>query len=413
MIEVLKGMKDRVKEEAKMMEYLYEKSSNIFKRYGYERVITPLLESYGLFKRSVGDDTDIVSKEMYELKDKGGRHLALRPEGTAGVVRCYLEQGFHKSNPNVKWYYQGSMYRYEAPQKGRYREFNQIGIEAFGVKEPLLDAEIIKMACDFLEEIGINNTIVEINNIGDKEERENYVQDLKEYLSNHLEVLSHESKKRFEKNPLRILDSKELNDIEVIKNAPKLYDYLNSENKKYFDDVLKYLSILGVEYKINHNLVRGLDYYSSTVFEIKSQELGSQSTIIGGGRYDRLLYILGKANIPAIGFAMGVERLMLLLDKEKFNLYLENNKKYYAIYFDETKEYMLNNIIELRNKGYQVEYDYSVKGFSNQMKKADKLGFKKVIIFGEDEMKENKITVKNFVDSIQETVTLEEFIERR
>lgn len=411
MIEILKGMKDRIFDDAEKMEYIYNISKQVFKNYGYTKIQTPILESIDLFKRGVGEETDVVSKEMYEFIDKGNRNVALRPEGTASVVRAYLEAGLHKSNPNIKWFYYGPMYRYEAPQKGRLREFYQIGVENFGTKTPVLDAEIIKMAIDILDRLNIKDLVVEINNIGETEERKKYLEDLVNYLKKYNNDLSEDSKKRLLTNPLRILDSKDLNDIKIVENAPKLYDYLNEENKKYFDEVINLLKLHKINVRRNDNLVRGLDYYSSTVFEIKSDKLGAQSTIIGGGRYDKLLDIVGNVKIPAIGFAMGVERLMLILDENK---YKQENKydKYFAVYNEKTRDYMLKIVNELRLQNISIEYDYNIKNFGNQLKKADKLGIKKVLIFGEDEMNKNIITLKNLELSTQETLTLEELLKK-
>lgn len=411
MIEILKGMKDRIFDDAEKMEYIYNISKQVFKNYGYTKIQTPILESIDLFKRGVGEETDVVSKEMYEFIDKGNRNVALRPEGTASVVRAYLEAGLHKSNPNIKWFYYGPMYRYEAPQKGRLREFYQIGVENFGTKTPVLDAEIIKMAIDILDRLNIKDLVVEINNIGETEERKKYLEDLVNYLKKYNNDLSEDSKKRLLTNPLRILDSKDLNDIKIVENAPKLYDYLNEENKKYFDEVINLLKLHKINVRRNDNLVRGLDYYSSTVFEIKSDKLGAQSTIIGGGRYDKLLDIVGNVKIPAIGFAMGVERLMLILDENK---YKQENKydKYFAVYNEKTRDYMLKIVNELRLQNISIEYDYNIKNFGNQLKKADKLGIKKVLIFGEDEMNKNIIILKNLELSTQETLTLEELLKK-
>lgn len=410
MIEILKGMKDRIFDDAEKMEYIYDIAKQVFKNYGYSKIQTPILENIELFKRGVGEETDVVSKEMYEFIDKGGRNVALRPEGTASSVRAYIESGLHKSNPNVKWFYYGPMYRYEAPQKGRLREFYQIGVENFGTKSPVLDAEIIKMAVDILDRLDIKNLVVEINNIGETEERKKYLEDFVKYLKKYENDLSQDSKKRLITNPLRILDSKDLKDIKIVENAPKLYDYLNEENKKYFNDVIEILKSYGVDVRRNDNLVRGLDYYSSTVFEIKSDELGAQSTIIGGGRYDKLLEIVDNVKMPAIGFAMGVERLMIILDnkyKEKIK-----NDKYFAVYNEKTREYMLKIVDEMRKRDICIEYEYTVKNFGNQLKKADRLGIKKVLIFGEDEMNKNIITLKNLENSTQTTLTLQELLEK-
>ncbi|MFC2738404.1 MAG: histidine--tRNA ligase, partial [Leptotrichia wadei] len=236
MIAALKGMKDRYSDDVKKYDAIVDASKKVFGKYGFERIITPILEETELFRRGVGDETDVVSKEMYDFKDKGERDVTMRPEGTAGVVRAYLEAGFHKSSPIVKWFYNGPMYRYEAPQKGRMREFHQTGVEMFGVRSAYLDAEIIKMGCDFLEELGITGLVVEINSLGNVESRKKYIEDLKKFMFERLDKLSEDSQKRYEKNPLRALDSKDKGDQEEFKNAPKLYDYLDEESKKYFED---------------------------------------------------------------------------------------------------------------------------------------------------------------------------------
>ena len=315
MISVLKGMKDRHSDDVRKYDFIVDTAKKVFSKYGFERIITPILEETELFRRSVGDETDVVSKEMYEFKDKGNRSVSMRPEGTAGVVRAYLEAGLHKSDPIVKWFYNGPMYRYEAPQKGRYREFHQVGAEIFGIRSPYLDAEIIRMGCEFLEKLGITGLTVEINSLGNIESRKKYIEDLKAFMAERLDKLSEDSKKRYGKNPLRALDSKDKGDQEQFKDAPKLYDYLDEESKKYFEDTKKYLELLNIKYVENPKLVRGLDYYSDTVFEIKSDKLGAQATVLAGGRYDRLLEILDNVKIPAIGFAAGMERIAMLMDE--------------------------------------------------------------------------------------------------
>ena len=336
MINVLKGMKDRYFDDVKKYDFIVDTAKKVFTKYGFERIITPILEETELFRRSVGDETDVVSKEMYDFKDKGERNVTLRPEGTAGVVRAYLEAGLHKSDPVVKWFYNGPMYRYEAPQKGRYREFHQIGAEIFGIRSPYRDAEVIKRGCEFLEKLGRTGLTVELNSLGNLESRKKYIDDLKEFMAQRLDKLSEDSKKRYEKNPLRALDSKDKGDQEQFKDAPKLYDYIDEESKKYFEDTKRYLEILGVKYVENPKLVRGLDYYSDTVFEIKSDKLGAQATVLAGGRYDRLLEILDNVKIPAIGFAAGMERAAMLMDE---SLIVQKEEKIYIVYFDETKGY--------------------------------------------------------------------------
>ena len=408
MVNILKGMKDRYFEDAKKYDFIVETAKNVFEKYGYERIITPILEETELFRRGVGDETDVVSKEMYDFKDKGNRDVTMRPEGTAGVVRAYLEAGLHKSDPIVKWYYNGPMYRYEAPQKGRFREFHQMGTEMFGVRNPLLDAEIIKMGCEFLEKLGIKDLVVEINSLGNIESRKKYIEDLKQFMFERLDKLSEDSKKRYEKNPLRALDSKDKGDQEQFINAPKLYDYLDEESKGYFEKTKKILEQLGVNYVVNDKLVRGLDYYSDTVFEIKSNKLGSQATVLGGGRYDRLLEILWNAKVPAIGFAAGMERIAMLMDE---SLIENKDEKIFVIHFNDTQDYFVKIISKLRENGIKINFDYNPKSFGAQMKKANKINAEYVLILGEEEQNKNVITMKKFSTGEQKEYTFEEILE--
>ena len=407
MISVLKGMKDRHSDDVRKYDFIVDTAKKVFSKYGFERIITPILEETELFRRSVGDETDVVSKEMYEFKDKGNRSVSMRPEGTAGVVRAYLEAGLHKSDPIVKWFYNGPMYRYEAPQKGRYREFHQVGAEIFGIRTPYLDAEIIRMGCEFLEKLGITGLTVEINSLGNIESRKKYIEDLKAFMAERLDKLSEDSKKRYEKNPLRALDSKDKGDQEQFKDAPKLYDYLDEESKKYFEDTKKYLELLNIKYVENSKLVRGLDYYSDTVFEIKSDKLGAQATVLAGGRYDRLLEILDNVKIPAIGFAAGMERIAMLMDE---NLIGNKENGVYIVYFDDTKEYFIKTLEELRKNDIKASFDYNPKSFGAQMKKANKINAEYVLILGEEEQKENVVTLKKFSTGEQEKYSLDEVI---
>lgn len=408
MISVLKGMKDRHSDDVRKYDFIVDTAKKVFSKYGFERIITPILEETELFRRSVGDETDVVSKEMYEFKDKGNRSVSMRPEGTAGVVRAYLEAGLHKSDPIVKWFYDGPMYRYEAPQKGRYREFHQVGAEIFGIRSPYLDAEIIRMGCEFLEKLGITGLTVEINSLGNIESRKKYIEDLKAFMAERLDKLSEDSKKRYEKNPLRALDSKDKGDQEQFKDAPKLYDYLDEESKKYFEDTKKYLELLNIKYVENSKLVRGLDYYSDTVFEIKSDKLGAQATVLAGGRYDRLLEILDNVKIPAIGFAAGMERIAMLMDE---NLIGNKENGVYIVYFDDTKEYFIKTLEELRKNDIKASFDYNPKSFGAQMKKANKINAEYVLILGEEEQKENVVTLKKFSTGEQEKYSLDKVIE--
>ncbi len=407
MINALKGMKDRYSDEIKKYDYIIKMAEKTFKKCGFNKIITPILEETDLFKRGVGDETDVVSKEMYTFIDKGERSVTLRPEGTASAVRAYLEAGLHKSDPTVKWYYYGPMYRYEAPQKGRMREFHQIGTEVFGIRNPYLDAEIIKMGVDFLKSVGIVDIFVEINSLGNLTSRSKYINELKKFIETRIDNICNNCKTRYKKNPLRVLDCKNKSCQEQYKEAPIIYDFLDEESKDYYENVKKYLDILEVKYRENFKLVRGLDYYSDTVFEIKSDKLGAQSTILAGGRYDRLLTILGDIDMPGIGFAAGVDRISLLIDENRIK---ENEEKVYMIYFDETKEYAVKIINKLREKGIKIDFDYNVKSFQAQMKKANKINSKYILIAGTDEMEYNKITIKNFETGKQDLLSLEEII---
>lgn len=409
MIKALKGMKDRYFEDVRKYDYIIDSAKNVFSKYGFEKIITPIVEETELFERGVGEETDVVSKEMYTFPDKAGRSITMRPEGTAGIVRAYLQAGLYKSNPVVKWYYHGPMYRYEAPQKGRYREFHQVGAEVFGIRDAFLDAEVIKMGCEFLEKTGIKNLTVEINTLGNSESRQRYTAELRKFIEERLDKLCDNCKNRYKKNPLRVLDCKSETCQEQYKNAPFLKDFLDEESRTYYEDLKKYLELLDVNFVENNRLVRGLDYYSDTVFEIKSENLGAQSTVLGGGRYDKLLEILGDIQMPGIGFAAGTERIALLMGEEGME---EEEKPVYVVYFPETKDYTLNVIKTLRENNIKVEFDYEMKSFKSQMKKAGKLGSKYVIIIGEDERAENKAVLKNFDTGVQEKLEIEKVIER-
>ena len=409
MIQILKGMKDRFFEDVRKYDYIIDTAKSVFSKYGFEKIITPVVEATELFERGVGEETDVVSKEMYTFLDKSERSITLRPEGTAGVVRAYLQAGLHKSDPVVKWYYFGPMYRYEAPQKGRYREFHQMGTEVFGIRNPLIDAEIIKMGCEFLETAGIKNLVVEINSLGNTESRKRYTDDLRKFIESRLDKLCHNCKTRYSKNPLRVLDCKSESCQEQYKDAPILTDYLDEESRNYYEETKKYLTKLNVNFVENNRLVRGLDYYSDTVFEIKSENLGAQSTVLAGGRYDKLLTILGDVEIPGIGFAAGMERIALLLDETNIK---EDTKGVFVTYFEETKDYALEVIQKLRENGIKVNFEYETKSFKAQMKKAGKLDSKYVIIIGEEEVQENKIVLKDFSTGEQEKLDIDKVIER-
>lgn len=400
-MQILKGMKDIYSTEIDKFDHIIAKAENIFKKYGFSKIITPIAEELDLFKRAVGDETDVVSKEMYDFVDKGNRHIALRPEFTAGVARAYIDAKMY-AFPLTKLYYYGSVYRYEAPQKGRQREFNQIGVECFGLKSAFLDAHIIYVASVFLNELGFNDLEVQINTLGNIESRKKYIKVLQDYLIQNFDKLSENSKIRTYKNPLRVLDSKE--DDEIVKNAPKIFDYLDEESSIYFNDLIKNLESFNIKFTINEKLVRGLDYYNDTVFEIKSNKLGAQSTVLAGGRYDRLLDILSNKSVPAFGFACGLERLSILLDTNNLPT---KKPKIYIVYFENTKKYLYNVLEQLNSLDYEINFEYEIKSFNYQMKKANKINANKVIILGEDEINNNSVSIKDFVTGEQKTVQID------
>lgn len=410
----VKGTYDILPSEIKNWQFLEEKIKEITKKYHYEEMRTPVFEYSELFHRE-GDFSDMVTKETYNFKDKGNRDITLRPEGTAGIVRAYIENKLYANNELFKVYYISNMYRYERPQKGRYREFRQFGLEAIGAKSPLLDAEVIKVASEFIESLGLKEVSVLINSIGDLESRTAYQKALVNYLVPYLDELSDDSKRRINTNPLRILDSKDLSDQEIIKNAPKPIDYLTFESKKYLEDVLKYLDIFGVKYEITNNLVRGLDYYSEVVFEIKSnvKDFGSQNILGGGGRYDTLVSDLGGPKTSAVGIAFGMERLIIALESEK--LLPEDNQEIdsFIITFNEKDNFYAAKVLKiLRDNNFLVDIDFEGKSFKAKLRKALNKKSKTLIIIGEDEINNLSVSLKNTKTEIQTTVLLKDLVNK-
>ena len=354
-----------------------------------------------MFHRGVGDSSDIVRKETYDCKDRGDRNITLRPEGTAGVVRSFIENKMYADviQP-VKLYYNGTMYRYERPQNGRLREFTQIGVEVFGSNDPLIDAEVISLPINIYNSLGIENIVVKINSLGDNESRENYKKALKEYLKPHLNDLCSDCKERFEKNPLRILDCKVDKDGDILKNAPKISEYLSKESKEHLEKVLEYLDLLEINYEIDENLVRGLDYYTDTVFEIEvnSNELGSSKVIGAGGRYNNLVNSLGGPETSAVGFALGVDRIISVLKLKEINIPIRNEIDAYIMYVNETekeKAIYLNQILRLN--GFSSEINSLNKNLKAQFKEADRYKAKYLIILNSEDFKKSLITIKDNV----------------
>lgn len=404
-IKVQKGTKDILPQEMNLWHKMEENALRIFSNAGYQEIRTPIFEATELFARGVGDTTDIVNKEMYTF-EKSERSLTLRPENTAGVVRSFIENGMHRLSAPVKLWYKGPMFRYERPQAGRQRQFHQVGVEMFGVKDATADAEVIELAVSYLKSLGLNDLEVEINSLGCPTCRENFKTKLKEVLKPYFNELCDDCKTRYEKNPLRLLDCK-VESCKKIFEKPEIQkviqgDFICDECSEHFSQLKAYLDALNIKYTVNKLLVRGLDYYNRTVFEIKSNNLGSQNAVCGGGRYDSLVKNLGGEDTPAIGFAMGMERLYSLIEKieqEKLAGYIVSTNKAEAL---KLAKY-------LRDNNKSVDFDFAGKKFTKQMEKASKVA-KFAIILGEDEISQGYVSIKNLENSEQNKVQKEELL---
>ena len=392
MIKAQRGTKDILPDEITTWQEIYKRAGELFTNANCKEIRTPIFEATELFKRGVGDSTDIVNKEMYTFNvGSNETSITLRPENTAGVVRAFIEHGMERLSPPVKLWYMGPMFRYERPQAGRQRQFHQIGVEIFGVKEATADAETIILASEFLKKNGIDDLTVSLNSLGCPDCRQKYKDEIKKVLSPYLDKLCEDCKVRYQKNPLRMLDCKNEKCIEIfnkdeIKNVV-LKDFICDECKEHFEEVKKYLDKTNIKYEIDKMLVRGLDYYTRTVFEIKSSLLGAQSAILGGGRYDGLVEMLGGKPTPAVGFALGVERLYGLIEK------IEEEKLDYFV-VSKFSDIAINLTLKLRQKGLRVDFDMQNRKFTKQLEKASKIA-KKAIIIAEEELQGNFYTVKN------------------
>ncbi len=402
----VRGTYDLYGEAKRKMKKVIATAGNVVEKYGFEEIETPIFEFTEVFSRNLGDTSDIVTKEMYCFKDRGGESLTLRPEGTAGVVRSFISEGMQQNLP-VKLYYAGPMFRYERPQKGRQRQFTQFGVELLGVESPQADIEVIAMAYEFIESLGLEgNVTVEINSLGDADSRAAYREKLVAYLQQHYDELSEDSKSRLERNPLRVLDSKEECDKAVVANAPLYQDSLNDNSREFFKQVLKGLDLLGIKYRVNNRLVRGLDYYSHTVFELVTDKLGAQGTVLAGGRYDGLVEQMGGGKVAGIGWACGVERLSMLLEGG-----VELARPIAVIPVGEdVSEKALEIAYRLRRAGFRVEHSYS-GNLKKRMTKANKANAVKAVIFGSDELNQDMVTIKDLDSGEQKTVSLNNLIE--
>ncbi|MCH4016673.1 MAG: histidine--tRNA ligase [Pediococcus pentosaceus] len=409
-----KGTADILPPFSKEWQFVEQNARETFALYNYEEIRTPIFEKFEVFSRSAGDTSDIVTKEMYDFDDKGGRHIALRPEGTAGVVRAFVENKLYgpEHQKPVKVYYMGPMFRYERPQSGRLREFHQIGVEAFGSDSPKIDVETIMLGIDFLKKLKVSGLKLVINTLGDKESRDRYRQALIDYLEPHFEELSDDSKARLHKNPLRVLDSKDKNDQKIVENAPEILDFLTEDAQKHFTSVKEELDTLGVDYVVDSSMVRGLDYYNHTIFEIMIADspLGKGDvTICAGGRYNGLVEELGGPEVSGVGFGLGVERLLLLLNAETQTTLQSKQLDFYVVGIgDLVQNDVLKVVHELRQMNFVTEQDYLDRKPKAQFKSADKLNAKYVVTIGESEMNDRVFKLKDMHSGEERTVALSE-----
>ncbi|HHT42362.1 MAG TPA: histidine--tRNA ligase [Firmicutes bacterium] len=404
-----RGTNDIAPGEIEFWHELEERIRRVCSAYGFQELRTPIFEHTELFQRGIGEATDIVEKEMYTFLDRGQRSLTLRPEGTAPAVRAFLENNLGAGSLPVKLYYYGPMFRYERPQAGRYRQFVQFGFEVFGSADPLLDVEAIMLPLELYKACGLSGFEVEINSIGCPECRPNYRQELIEYFEPRIDGMCSSCKSRLHRNPMRLLDCKVEACQEVLAGAPPIAKHLCADCSQHFSEVLSYLDALGVEYKLNPRLVRGFDYYTKTVFEVTSKELGSQNAIGAGGRYDGLVEELGGKPTPAVGFAVGVDRLLLALKVQGKLKSEETGPQAYLVHFGgETKRRAAWVAHYLRSHGFWVELDYLNRSIKAQMKAANRLNSRLVLIFGEEELDRGRVIVRNMQDGHEQEADLQE-----
>ena len=404
-----RGTKDILPEQIGNWIEVEKKIRDICKLYGFEEIRTPTFEHTELFQRGIGEGTDVVDKEMYTFTDRGDRSITLRPENTASVVRAYLQNKLYAANNLQKLFYIGSMFRYDRPQAGRLREFHQFGVEALGEKNPALDAEIILLAWDFLKSLGLEDLKLKINTVGCPNCRPVYRQKLREYFSEYQDELCDDCKKRIEKNPLRVLDCKVDGEKDFMQDAPQIYTCLCDDCKEHFDKVQEFLQAAKVEFEIDSRLVRGLDYYTKTAFEIQFAPLGAQSAVAGGGRYDGLVEEIGGSPTPGIGFAAGIERILIALEKQNLLKTSAKNFDAFIVAVGSAAEiFGFELLTELRRKNISATMDFAKRSIKAQMKQAAKSGAKFALIIGEDEVAEKSVTIKNLETSAQEKISFDE-----
>ncbi|WP_027696779.1 histidine--tRNA ligase [Vibrio litoralis] len=405
-IQAIRGMNDCLPTQSPLWHKVEDAVKRVVSSYGYNEIRMPIVEMTNLFKRAIGEVTDVVEKEMYTFEDRNGDSLTLRPEGTAGCVRAGIENGLIYNQEQRLWY-MGPMFRHERPQKGRYRQFHQVGVEVFGLQGPDVDAELIMMTARLWRELGIDKHVrLELNSIGSLEARQHYRSVLIEFLEQHIDVLDEDCKRRMYTNPLRVLDTKNPEIQAILVDAPQLADYLDDDSKAHFAGLCELLDAAGIEYQVNQRLVRGLDYYNKTVFEWITESLGSQGTVCGGGRYDGLVEQLGGKPAPAVGFAMGLERLVLMLE----TLELNDTRKAVDVYLVTAGEGTLVNGMKLAEQlresvpGLRLMTHFGGGNFKKQFKRADKVGATMALVLGENEVADQTIVVKDLAGGEQQTM---------
>ncbi|MCO4095647.1 histidine--tRNA ligase [Macrococcoides canis] len=411
MINIPRGTQDILPAETAKWRYVESKLHDIAASYNYKEIRTPMFESTDLFARGVGDSTDIVQKEMYTFKDKGDRSLTLRPEGTAAVVRSYIENKMNgDANQPVKLYYNGPMFRYERKQKGRYRQFVQFGVEAIGSENPAIDAEVIHMVYNIYKSFGLKHIKIVLNSIGDMDSREEYKQALIQHFEPHIDNFCNDCKNRLHTNPMRILDCKVDREQPAVKTAPKITDYLNDYSKNYYEEVKQYLDLLNVPYIEDASLVRGLDYYTHTAFEVMSEAegFGAITTLCGGGRYNGLLEMLDGPKETGIGFALSIERLLLAIEAEDIELDVKESVDIFVVTMPETVKEAVKIVAELRNAGIRADMDYLGRKMKGQMKQADRIHATYTVVLGSNEIETSEIQIKAMQSGESETIKLQD-----
>lgn len=414
MINKPKGCYDIYGTHAKKWQYLGKLIDSLMEKYNYNFIRTPIFESSEVFHRGMGETTDVVSKETYDFVDRGDRNMTLRPEGTAGIVRSFIENKMYGNMPQpVKLYYNGTMYRYERPQSGRDRELTQFGVEVLGTDDPLSDAEVISIPVNLYRTLGLKEIKVNINTLGDSESRNNYREALLKHFKDEIKYLCPDCQTRYEKNPLRILDCKVDKDKEILKTAPVTLDYLTADSLERFEKVKEYLNAMEIDYEVVPTLVRGLDYYNHTVFEIEAhvEGFGTNNVLAAGGRYNGLVELLDGPKTPGVGFAMGIGRLIMALELEKIELPIDEDIELFIMYVSDTEKRFAASLTQsLRMCGFKVETEYTNRNLKSQFKQADRLGSKFLIILNDEDIKNNELKIKNNITKEEEVIGLDYLI---